>query len=73
MGSTLRALLVDFYGTLVRDDDVVVGGICNNVAAGLGRPGWDSLPTSSKRRVATAPRDQLAVEFCIESPLRHMK
>ena len=24
-GSTLRALLVDFYGTLVQDDDVVVG------------------------------------------------
>jgi hypothetical protein len=34
--STLRALLVDFYGTLVQDDDVVVAMICRDVAAELG-------------------------------------
>ncbi len=34
--STLRALLVDFYGTLVQDDDVVVARICRAVAAELG-------------------------------------
>ncbi len=38
MGNTLRALLVDFYGTLVRDDDVVVARICSDVAAELGGP-----------------------------------
>ena len=37
-GSTLRALLVDFYGTLVQEDDVVIEGICADVGAGLAEP-----------------------------------
>jgi hypothetical protein len=38
MVNTARALLVDFYGTLVQDDDDVVARICSDVADELGRP-----------------------------------
>jgi 2-haloalkanoic acid dehalogenase type II len=37
-GSTLRALLVDFYGTLVQEDGVVIEGICTDVGTGLTEP-----------------------------------
>lgn len=33
----LRSILVDFYGTLVREDDAVVEAICTKVAESLGR------------------------------------
>jgi 2-haloacid dehalogenase len=34
----VRALLVDFYGTLVQEDDVVIEAICADVGVGLTEP-----------------------------------